>query len=62
MAKYEITLIVDIDEIALALHDGDEAPPPNDVNEWYDSDIFLAHEKGWVDTSGDLLEFVKRVG
>ena len=64
MAKYELTMIVEVDEDQLAQHNGDLNPPPNDVKDWYVSDLFLAYEKGWIGTdwNNEELEFVKRLG
>jgi hypothetical protein len=45
--RYRIEgLHVEIDTDALAAHDGDKAPPPNDLTDWYGGDLERALELG----------------
>lgn len=53
--RFEIELVVD-DEL-LADHDGDEAPPPNDVEEWEFRDILRAAERELVDESESVAAY-----
>lgn len=63
MAKYEMMIVVDIDEVALGNHNGNLSPPPNNVKDWYVSDLFLAYQKGWIseDWNNEAVEFVTRL-
>jgi hypothetical protein len=42
VSRYEVNLIIDVDDEALATHDGDKEPPPNDPEEWYFTDLVRA--------------------
>lgn len=41
--RYEV--LVEVDDDALAGHDGDQVPPPNHPSEWDLRDLLLAGEK-----------------
>lgn len=49
MSIQRFTIDIDIDDGLLAEHDGDESPPPNDIEDWEASDIFRAADEGIVD-------------
>lgn len=49
---------VEIDEEALAEHDGNAAPPPNDPFEWYGGDLVTAIEQGYAEVTHDQLEVI----
>lgn len=46
MSRHHFSIHVDIDDEVLAEHDGENAPPSNDPDEWNGSDILLALELG----------------
>lgn len=49
MSRHKFTVILDVDDEALADHDGDQKSPPNEIPEWEGSDIFAAYREGIVD-------------
>lgn len=61
MSLWELTITVDIDDDALAAHDGDEGPPPNRVKDWYSSDVLLACQKGILSFDDDEIGFAKKL-
>lgn len=61
MALWELTIRVEIDDEALRAHNDDEAPPSNNVKEWYSSDVLLAHQKGILEFEHEEIEFAQRV-
>lgn len=44
--RYRITIDVDVNDELLAEHDGDQKPPPNDVEDWYGTDLIEAVNDG----------------
>lgn len=46
MSKWRFTIEVEVDDEALAEHDGDAKPPPGEVEDWYDSDLLAALTMG----------------
>jgi hypothetical protein len=44
----------EIDDEAMAEHDGDKVAPPNEVDEWEFRDLFRAHEQSLLEDDGDL--------
>lgn len=60
MAQIRVTMTLNLDEEALAAHDEDKAPPP-DIEDWYDSDVFDAHDAGIVETQHVELESIEKV-
>lgn len=50
MSRHKFEIILDVDDDALGDHDGQQAAPPNEVDDWTEfSDIARAIEKGIVD-------------
>lgn len=49
MAKYLFTVVVDVDEEALAGHDDKEGPPSHDVMKWYATDLILAVNEAFAE-------------
>lgn len=49
MSRHQFSVIVDVDDEILAAHDGDQNPPPNEVDDWDFRDIIQAVEEGIVD-------------
>lgn len=52
--KVRAVLEFEIDDEAMAEHDGDKVAPPNDVDEWEFRDLFTAHEQCLIENDGDL--------
>lgn len=42
MSRHRFTIVVDVDDDALAAHDEDQSPPPQAVEDWEGSDILTA--------------------
>lgn len=51
MSQHKIELRIDVDDEALAAHNGDVTPPPNKVDEWDASDLLAAIHAGIVDVA-----------
>lgn len=45
MTVYRMTIEVDVDDEALAAHNGDDQAPPNHIGDWYGTDILAAVER-----------------
>lgn len=54
MSLHRFTVDVEIDDDAIADHDGEAAPPPNDPAEWDARDLFLAADRGFFDAGIDV--------
>lgn len=59
MSKHRIQTVIEVDDIVLEEHDGDAAPPPNDVSEWTWDDLVAAIDQDIV-TFGDIEEYDPR--
>ena len=62
MSRYRFILTIEVDDEALDAHDGDQVPPPNEVESWEARDIFLAAERGLVDPTLSEADFDEEVG
>lgn len=60
MSMYRTEILVEIDDELLADHDGEEAPPPNDVSEWYGGDLMRAIEEGIAEIVHDEIPMVRQ--
>lgn len=49
MSRHRFVIEVDVDDEALAKHDGDKAAPPGDVDEWIASDLLAADALGIIE-------------
>ncbi len=49
MSRHRFEIIVDVNDEALAAHDGEEKTPPNDVADWESFDIQDAGRHGLLD-------------
>lgn len=61
MSTYRMTITVEVDDEALEAHDGDQKPPPNDVYEWYQTDLIEAVNSGLAEVSHDEVEEIEEV-
>lgn len=52
MSVHRFIVDIEVDDDALAAHDGEQMAPPNEVDEWEGRDIFEAVDKGIVETYG----------
>lgn len=59
MSRWRVEFEFEVDDEALEEHDGDKKPPPNDVTDWYDSDLFTAHTLGIVELDHDTVNAEK---
>lgn len=59
--QFEFTLRLHVDEEALAAHDGEKTPPPNDVEDWDASDLLAAERLEIVSFSDGTLERIQEV-
>ena len=48
MSTHRFALELEIDDEALAEHDGEASPPPNDPADWNAPDLAVAIQKGFV--------------
>ncbi len=62
MSPYRFLLTIEVDDEALDAHDGNQASPPNEVEEWDARDIFRAAELGIVNPSESDASFDEEVG
>ena len=53
MSKWKITLIVDVDDDELDRHNGHDLPPPNNVYDWYQTDLIEAIDLGLAEVDHD---------
>lgn len=56
MSIYRFTVEVEVDDEALAEHDGNQKPPPNDPREWYGGDLVTAIHEGFAEVVHDQLD------
>ena len=56
---YDVTMRVEIDLGELAKHDGDRKPPPNELDEWYDTDVTAALDLGLAELPGEQLVSIR---
>lgn len=59
--SYRMTIVVNVDTVALAEHDGDGAPPPNDMADWYGGDLERAIEMGVAEIEHAEIENIEEV-
>jgi len=57
MSRHLVHLVVEVDDEALAEHDGNKKPPPNDVHEWEARDLADAADLEIVDLGESALEY-----
>lgn len=48
MSRLTVEMAFDLDDEALAAHDGAKEAPPNDVEDWDGYDIFRARDFGFL--------------
>jgi hypothetical protein len=58
--RYRFQFTAEVDMAALADHDEDK-PPPQDLDDWYDSDLIEAVKLGIVELDHAELELVSAV-
>lgn len=60
MSRIKVEMYLDLDDEALAAS-GEDRPPPSDIDDWYDSDVFTAAELGIVEPTHEELVSIEKV-
>lgn len=58
MTTYRFVVEVEVDDEALAEHDGRRKPPPNDPRDWYGGDLITAIDCEIAEVVHDQLEIL----
>lgn len=56
-----MTLHVNVERELLDAHDGEQSPPPNDIEDWYGGDLLRAIEEGIAEIDHVEVEDVVRL-